>query len=165
MKFRDWLQTEETQDLDELDMLKKPEGMPTKAWWRYGNYCGPGPKLRPKTCDALASGRPLPEPINAVDAVCKQHDIEYCNCGATWKSGLWLGQPTSCSLNSDRSLVKKLDAITGGPISQRLAAKAISSYFKMHLGLQGRKRETDSGTVGGISSGSGKPLGDESMAR
>lgn len=99
-----------------------------KAWWRYGNYCGPGPKLH-KTCDRLSDESPLPNPKNSVDVHCKQHDIDYCKCGVNWTAGL-PGKGNACSRQSDRAFVNKLLSIKDKlPPDQQRAASIISQYF------------------------------------
>lgn len=102
-----------------------------KAWFRYGNYCGPGPKLLRPPCDKLADETPMPNPKNTVDAQCKQHDIDYCRCGVGWDAGL-PGRGNSCSKQADKELVHKLLALKGKlPPDQQRAASIIRQYFGM----------------------------------
>lgn len=121
------------------DWLKKQEEQP-RAWWRYGHYCGPGPRLRSQTCDMLHSGKPLPAPINAVDAACQRHDVEYCKCGVGWEAGVIGGKPNTCSLQSDEKLVAHLQNLEGLPLKQKLAAATIKNYFNLHMRTQGHQR-------------------------
>lgn len=100
-----------------------------KAWWRYGNYCGPGPKLDRSSCDKLSDGSPLPLPQDQLDKICMRHDIDYCHCGTNWKSGL-PGGGDSCSRIADDDLLKSLLNIRHKLTpSQLKAASVIGSYF------------------------------------
>lgn len=102
-----------------------------QKWWRYGNYCGPGPKLSPD-CSSLDDGSPMPEPINKVDAACQIHDKQYCACGVNWKNSF---PGTSCSRESDKGLLSALmDLINNKKVSGKElnAARLISTYFKTH---------------------------------
>jgi 8-oxo-dGTP pyrophosphatase MutT (NUDIX family) len=102
-----------------------------KSRWRYGNYCGPGPKFS-NDCSSLDNGNPLPEPINKVDMACKIHDTKYCMCGNTWKNSF---PGTPCTRNSDEELLNYLNSliknkeITGHEFN---AANLITKFFKAH---------------------------------
>ena len=116
-----------------------PQISPNKVWWRYGHYCGPGPKLWPKTCDKLVSGDPMPSPINKVDSACQVHDIDYCKCGVNWTAGV-IGAPgTSCSRSADEKLVSQLrNFIKAGLLSgkEKIAGDVVAKYFSAVAGLQ-----------------------------
>lgn len=99
--------------------------------WRYGNYCGPGPKFS-QDCSSLADGRPLPEPINKVDMACKIHDAKYCMCGNTWKTSF---PGTPCTRSSDHDLLSALNSlIKNKEISGKeySAANLIMKFYKAH---------------------------------
>jgi len=99
--------------------------------WRYGYYCGPGPKFS-KDCSTLDGGDSLPEPINKVDMACKVHDTKYCMCGNTWKNSF---PGTPCTRNSDHALLDTLTSliknkdITGSEFN---AANLIVKFYKAH---------------------------------
>jgi hypothetical protein len=142
MKFKEWLAKVEATDQaapSEQPTAQQQEVDPTSGW-RYGNYCGPGPKFDRKTCDRLADGRPLPQPINAVDAACKVHDTDYCGCNVDWKAGFLFGKGTPCSREADVKLIKTL----GGLAKERkfsshgewIAANLIRNYFRLHNWMQ-----------------------------
>ena len=103
---------------------------------RYGNYCGPGPKLN-KDCSALANGEPFPTPINNIDAICQNHDISYCRCKANWKDAV-LSQPgTPCSRGADKIMQGDIETIIpklSG--SEKFYAKLMLTYFKSHEKIQ-----------------------------
>jgi len=105
---------------------------------RYGNYCGPGPKLN-KDCTALFNGNPLPEPINTVDGICQIHDLEYCKCGSHWTHGLIGNAGTPCSKGADDNMKRKLDGtlkkLTG---PEKLVGTLILRYFQQVARTQGR---------------------------
>jgi hypothetical protein len=125
MNFRQWLQSQDSQKFDVVDAIKTAK----RAWWRYGNYCGPGPKFHPKTCKHLSTGEPLPSPENQVDSHCKNHDIDYCKCGVKWTAAL-PGQGNDCSRKADRKLTANLIMNKEKlPATQKKAAEIISGYF------------------------------------
>lgn len=113
---------------------------------RYGNYCGPGPKLN-KDCSALADGSPLPQPINSVDKICQAHDIKYCQCGSNWTHGLLGNAGTACSRGADKNMQAQLDGIvqklTG---SEKLVGTIILRYFQQ---LERGQRARDQNGPGG----------------
>lgn len=120
-------------------VTEPPTISPNKVWWRYGNYCGPGPKLMPKTCDRLATGDPLPAPINKVDGACQVHDMDYCRCGVNWTAGVIGSAGTSCSRGADEKLVKQIrNYIKAGLLSgkEKIAGDVVSKYFQAVAGLQ-----------------------------
>lgn len=113
---------------------------------RYGNYCGPGPKLN-KDCTALANGDPLPQPINTVDKICQVHDIHYCKCGGHWTHGLLGNAGTSCSRGADKNMQAQLDGVinklTG---SEKLIGTIILRYFQqLERGQRNRDRNLPPG--------------------
>jgi hypothetical protein len=118
MRFKEWYQIE--------------EGL--LSGFRYGNFCGPGPYLDKKTCGSLTDGSPPPEPIDAVDAGCKQHDIDYCKCGANSMSGV-IGFGNACTKQADQRLISNMkQQLQSGQLSDGAvkAAKMISGYFGAH---------------------------------
>lgn len=118
----------------------------------YGNYCGPGPKLD-KTCMKLANGEPLPEPINSVDATCRDHDLMYCRCGVDWRTGVIGNSGTQCSRTADRVLIRSLEKLRERlKGSEKLAGTVVLNYFKTHQGVQ---NQTNKNPPGGFSTGSG----------
>lgn len=122
MNFRNWLRSQEIDVVDTIKSLRN-------SLWRYGNYCGPGPKFHPKTCKHLSNGESLPSPVNQVDAHCKNHDVDYCRCGVGWTAAL-PGHGNSCSKRADRKLADVLDMVKDDlPPNQRKAANIISGYF------------------------------------
>lgn len=103
---------------------------------RYGNYCGPGPKMD-VSCAKLADGSPLPPPINRVDAVCQAHDVAYCRCGAGWQHGLIGRAGSPCSREADEVLRRDIESIAASlPRGERLAASVILNYFRSHGRVQ-----------------------------
>lgn len=137
MHFAEWLFLRETKERGTKDST-----IPGSRW-RYGNYCGPGPAIDRKTCDKLADGRPLPPAINVVDAACKDHDLEYCGCGADWRAGFLFGAGSPCSRGSDVRLMKTLDQLAkDGKLTthdQWMAAHIIKNYFRLHNRLAGTR--------------------------
>jgi hypothetical protein len=101
MNFSDWMQSEN---------------------W-HGVYCGPGPRLMPKSCDALHNGESLPPPIDPVDAACKDHDIAYCKAGKDWRAAL----PFSASRDPSVTAADKEFADT---VSMLLNNKSLSGPAK-----------------------------------
>lgn len=99
---------------------------------RYGNYCGPGPYLNPQSCQNLDTGETPPAPINQTDALCKQHDIDYCKCGVTSTAGI-PGFGTGCSSEADEKLIRdiarKLKNNEIKDPKERWAAQLIKYYF------------------------------------
>jgi hypothetical protein len=107
--------------------------------FRYGNFCGPGPYLDKKTCMTLKDGSPAPQPINQVDASCKQHDIDYCRCNAGSLSGV-VGFGNNCTGKADQRLAKTLDQLIQSKKldpSQARAAHIIKGYFGAHNTVRG----------------------------
>ena len=107
-----------------------PKG--TEVWWRYGNYCGPGP-LRNKTCDKLINGHPLPGAKDEVDQACMDHDLEYCQNGLGWKDAYLLNVKSQASV-ADKQLIenlRKLEISSSLNWKQKMAAKTIIGYFSL----------------------------------
>lgn len=99
---------------------------------RYGQYCGPGPKLN-KDCTALANGQPLPAPINTIDSICQKHDIKYCKCGSHWTHGLLGNSGSSCSRGADKDIQKDLMSVINKLSgSEKLVGNLILRYFQHH---------------------------------
>ena len=131
-EFKQWLEAKE----------------PTKAWWRYGNYCGPGPELS-STCDTLADNQPLPIPKNQVDAACQAHDIDYCKCNTNWFSGMIGNKGTPCSRQADDRILLQLTTLSNNPEltwGERQMAKILYRYFQTHGKIQKRKAVQLNGT-------------------
>jgi hypothetical protein len=102
----------------------------------------------------------MPAPINAVDATCQQHDIEYCKCGVGWGAGVLGGKTSPCSLAADERLVNRLSAIKRTlPLGQRTAANVIKTYIGLHMRSQGHQRgRLGAEEAGGVPGLSGNPL-------
>ena len=104
---------------------------------RYGNFCGPGPY------DAKGFAK---EPINAVDAACKVHDLGYRDCGLIGLDAIKAALPgskNSCVGPSDVTLVKDMDDITedpATPFGQKQVAKIIRNYFGLKTKLAQPKK-------------------------
>lgn len=132
MNFSDWNIFREAEEIAQQDGevdLSNALKAARKSWLRYGNYCGPGPRLLSPPCDKLASKSPLPLPKNTVDTHCKQHDVDYCKCGVDWDAGL-PGRGNACSRQADNDLVDKLLALKDVlPPDQKIAASIIRQYF------------------------------------
>jgi hypothetical protein len=146
--FKEWLAAREATAEDVPTAPPSPAtDVPTKDRtvpgfkWRYGNFCGPGPAFDRSTCDRLQDGKPLPQPMNAVDAACKDHDADYCRCGVDWRAGFLFGKGTTCSKQADRKLIKTLGQLAkDGQLKshdQWIAAHVIKNYFKLHNWMQG----------------------------
>ena len=113
MKFTDWVQVREN--------------------W-HGIYCGPGPALVPKSCDALRNGAPLPEPVDAIDAACKTHDIDYCKAGKDWRAALpFSTHRTAGTSSADNDFYHRVllafNSETLSPQARRFA-RLILAYFR-----------------------------------
>ncbi len=98
----------------------------------YGVYCGPGPKLS-GSCDSLANGSPMPRPIDRLDGACQNHDVDYCNAGATWQSAMPFGRSNNPQTReADKKLLANVRRIAKtdnlSPKAQRFA-KLIRKYF------------------------------------
>lgn len=112
---------------------------------RYGNYCGPGPKLN-KDCSALANGDPLPQPINTLDRICQNHDLRYCNCGSHWSAALIGNSGTSCSREADKIMQKELKgSVAKLAGSEKLIGNLILRYFQ-HLERDQNRRDQGPGS-------------------
>lgn len=111
MNFNDWIKSEN---------------------W-HGVYCGPGPKLMPKSCDALLTGEPMPAPEDPVDAACKDHDIAYCKAGKNWSAALPFSLLRSPgTIAADKEFVDKIVTLLNSsdlsPKAKRFA-NLIVAYF------------------------------------
>jgi len=59
----------------------------------YGNYCGPTPEID-LAAGCVPHGRFGDDPIDAADAACQRHDLNYCACDRAWISRRGaVGQP------------------------------------------------------------------------
>ena len=86
------------------------------------NYCGPGTKLE----ERLASDDPkYREPINKLDAICQQHDIDYSNA-----------QSSSDKHAADDIMLQRISEIPyrERPWGTSLAQAAIATKKKLGLG-------------------------------
>lgn len=111
----------------------------------YGNYCGPGPALD-KSCSKLANGEPLPEPINSVDAACRDHDLMYCRCGVNWRTGIIGNSGTDCSRTADRVLIRNLDRLREKlKGTEKIAGNIVLNYFKTHQNIQNKNNDDSPG--------------------
>ena len=113
----------------ETEPEPESQGVNTQTpWYRYGNYCGPGPALA-SSCNKLATGDKLPASKNSVDSQCKSHDVDYCKCGVDWKAGL-PGGGTPCSKEADKDFVTGLQRLRKkiNPEEKRIA-DIIRTYF------------------------------------
>jgi len=144
MNFKEWLNKMESEQVPpEPDAASPPVAKDRDvpgSGWRYGNYCGPGPKFDRKTCDRLDDGKPLPQPINAVDAACQVHDAEYCGCNVDWRAGFLFGRGSPCSRKADEKLIGTLNKLTKErqykSHGEWIAANLIKNYFRLHNWMQ-----------------------------
>lgn len=127
-KNKDQINKADTTDVENISPI--PKG--TEVWWRYGNYCGPGP-LRNKTCNKLINEHPLPSPKDKIDQACMEHDLNYCQSGLGWRDA-YTFKISAEAVVADRQLIQTLTNLDKNDQlnwKERLAARTIIGFFSL----------------------------------